>query len=118
MSAALFPSRRAAYSAPMIAAIAMMLLVNGARAQDSALAPGSHIRIQSSDEKRFDEGTFRALTPDSLIYSPGLATSTQTIPLARVGKIEVSRYNLRARSILPDAAIGTAVGLGGNLAIA
>ena len=30
----------------------------------------------------------------------------------------MSRYNLRARSILTDAAIGSAVGLGGTLAIA
>lgn len=99
----------------MLAAIA---LVSPAAAQDSALAPGALIRIQGADEKQFHEGTFRALTPDSLIYSPGLATSTESVPLARVGKIEVRRYDLRARSILRDAAIGSAVGLGGTLAIA
>jgi hypothetical protein len=89
-----------------------------AAAQDSALAPGALIRIQGADEKHFHEGTFRALTPDSLIYSPGLATSTQAMPLSMIGRIEVSRYDLRARSVFRDAAIGSAVGLGGTLAIA
>ena len=87
-------------------------------AQDSALAPGAQIRIQGTDGKQLEEGTFRALTSDSLTYSPGLATSSQSIPLARVGRIEVSRYDLKARSVLTDAAIGSAVGLGGTLAIA
>jgi hypothetical protein len=96
----------------------VIALVSPAAAQDVALAPGSHIRIQSADEKQIQEGTFRVLTPDSLIYSPGLATSTQSIPLSSVGKIEVGRYNLRARSVLRDAAIGSAVGLGGTLAFA
>jgi hypothetical protein len=118
MSSELFETGRAARRAPLIAAIAIMLAVNSARAQDSVLTPGSQIRIQSSDEKQVHEGTFRALTADSLLYSPGLATSIQSIPLASVGKIEVSRYNLRARSVLTDAAIGSAVGLGGTLAVA
>jgi hypothetical protein len=88
-----------------------------AAAQDSALTAGSRIRIQSADDKQLHEGTFRAMTPDSLVYSPGLATSIESIPLASVGKIEVSRYNHKARSVLTDAAIGTAIGLGGTLAI-
>jgi hypothetical protein len=118
MNNALYESRRATYCAPMIAAIAMMLVVRCVQAQHSALVAGSRIRIQGADEKQVQEGTFRALTPDSLTYTPGLSTSTRTIPLSRVGKIEVSRYNLRARSVLGDAAIGSAVGLGGTLAIA
>jgi hypothetical protein len=97
---------------------AMALGSPGAAAQDSALAPGALIRIQGADEKQFHEGTFRALTPDSLIYSPGLATSTQSMPLSMIGRIEVRRYNIRARSVLRDAAIGSAVGLGGTLAVA
>jgi hypothetical protein len=88
-----------------------------AAAQDSALTPGSRIRIQSADDKQIHEGTFRALTPDSLVYSPGLATSIESLPLSSVGKIEVSRYNLKARSVLTDAAIGTGIGLGGTLAV-
>ena len=95
----------------------LTLWFNGAPAQDSALVAGSRIRIQGADDKQVQEGTFRALTPDSLIYSPGLSTSAQTISLARIGKIEVSRYDLRARSVLADAAIGSGVGLGGSLAI-
>ena len=118
MSSESFEIRRAVHRAPVIVAIALMLAVNTARAQDSVLTPGSQIRIQSSDEKQVHEGTFRALTPDSLSYSPGLATSTLTIPLAAVSKIEVSRYDLRARSVFRDAAIGSAVGLGGTLALA
>ena len=35
-----------------------------------------------------------------------------------IGRIEVRRYNIRARSVLRDAAIGSAVGLGGTLAVA
>jgi hypothetical protein len=97
---------------------AIALASPGAAAQDSALAPGALIRIQSADEKQFHEGTFRALTPDSLVYSPGLATSARSMPLSMIGRIEVSRYDLRTRSVLRDAAIGSAVGLGGTLAIA
>lgn len=97
---------------------AMALGSPGAAAQDGALAPGALIRIQGADGKQFHEGTFRALTPDSLIYSPGLATSTQSMPLSMIDRIEVRRYNLRARSVLRDAAIGSAVGLGGTLAVA
>jgi hypothetical protein len=104
--------------AALIASAAIVSWSSAAVAQDSALAPGSHIRIQSEDDKQLHEGTFRALTSDSLIYSPGLATSTRSIPLSSVGKIEVSRYNLKARSVLTDAAIGTGIGLGGTLAIA
>ena len=89
---------------------AFALVSPAVAAQDSALAPGAQIRIQSVDEKQLQEGTFRALTSDSLTYSPGLATSSQSIPLARVGRIEVSRYDLKARSVLTDAAIGSAVG--------
>jgi hypothetical protein len=97
---------------------ALALASPRAAAQESALAPGALIRIQGADEKHFHVGTFRALTPDSLIYSPGLATSTQSMPLSMIGRIEVSRYDLRTRSVLRDAAIGSAVGLGGTLAIA
>jgi hypothetical protein len=103
--------------AALIASAALTLAPGAAPAQDSALVAGSYIRIQGADGKQVHEGTFRALTSDSLIYSPGLSTSTRTIPLATVGKIEVSRYNLRARSVLGDAALGSAVGLGGTLAI-
>jgi hypothetical protein len=97
---------------------AIVLASPGAAAQDNALTPGALIRIQGADEKQFHEGTFRALTPDSLIYSPGLATTTRSMPLSLIGRIEVSRYDLRARSVLRDAAIGSAVGLGGTLAMA
>jgi hypothetical protein len=96
---------------------AIALASPDAAAQESVLAPGALIRIQGADEKQFHEGTFRALTPDSPIYSPGLATSTRSMPRSMIGKIEVRRYNLRARSVLRGAAIGSAVGLGGTLAI-
>jgi hypothetical protein len=102
----------------LVALVAIALVSPRVAAQESGLTPGAQIRIQGADEKQFHEGTFRALTADSLIYSPGLATSTQSLPLSMIGKIEVSRYNLRARSVLRDAAIGSAVGLGGTLAIA
>ena len=108
---------RCAARAVSIAVAAIVSWSSTATAQDSALTAGSRIRIQSADDKQIHEGTFRALTPDSLIYSPGLATSIESLPLSSVGKIEVSRYDVKARSVLKDAAIGTGIGLGGTLAI-
>jgi hypothetical protein len=96
----------------------LALALSSAAAQDSALVNGSRIRIESTNERQVLEGTFRSLTPDSLIFSPGLDTSTQTLPLSSVGKIEVSRYHTRVRSVLASAAIGSAVGLGATLAVA
>ena len=104
--------------ATRIASVTIALCSGAAAAQDSTLENGARIRIQSSNEKQMLEGTFRSFSADSVIFSPGLDTSKQALPLSRVGKIEVSRYNLRARSVLTDAAIGTAVGLGGTIAIA
>jgi len=107
---------RSAVRAVSFAFAAIVSWSSAAAAQDSALTAGSRIRIQSADDKQIHEGTFRALTPDSLIYSPGLATSIESLPLSSVGKIEVSRYNLKA-PVLTDAAIGAGIGLGGTLAI-
>jgi hypothetical protein len=87
-------------------------------AQDTTLAAGSHIRIQSADEARIREGTFRAFTTDSVRFSPGLDTATETMPLSRVGKIEVVRYRSGAGSVLKGAAIGAGAGLGATFAFA
>jgi hypothetical protein len=104
--------------AALIVSASIALWSGAAAAQDNTLENGARIRIQSSNEKQVLEGTFRSFSGDSVIFSPGLDTSKQALSLSRVGKIEVSRYNLRARSVLADAAIGSAVGLGATLAIA
>jgi hypothetical protein len=87
-------------------------------AQDSTLTAGSHIRIQRVDEAQIREGTFRAFTTDSIRFSPGLDTATETMPLSRVGKLEVVRYQSGVGSVLKGAAIGSGVGLGATLAAA
>jgi hypothetical protein len=92
--------------------IALVLLSARAAAQDSALVDGAHIRIESADEKHAREGTFHALTADSLVYSPGLDTSKKSIALAQVNRIDVSRPNNGAGSVFKGAARGTLVGLG------
>jgi hypothetical protein len=109
-------SRDAACCA-LIAVVAISLSCRRASAQDSALVAGSHIRIESADEKHVQVGTFRELTADSLTFSPGLDTARETIPLARVGKIEVSRSRSGVGSVLKGGAIGAGVGLGAILAI-
>ena len=100
-------------------ACAMLAALNAsavpAAAQDEALVYGTRIRIETLDEKRPHEGTFRQLTADSIIFSPGLDTLTQAIPLGRVRRIDVSRPN-GGRSVLKGAAIGAGVGLGALIA--
>jgi hypothetical protein len=104
--------------AVIIASAAIALSSNGAAAQGSTLAAGSHIRIQSTDDAQTREGTFRAFTADSIRYSPGLDTATETLPLSRVGRIEVLRSRSGAGSVFKGAAIGSGVGLAATLALA
>jgi hypothetical protein len=99
-------------------AAAIAFWSNEIAAQDSTIAAGSHIRIQRADEAEIREGTFRAFAADSIRFSPGLDTATETMPLSRVGKIEVVRYRSGAGSVLRGAAIGSGVGLGATLAAA
>jgi hypothetical protein len=112
------PCTRRVIRATIFTSAAIALWSNEIAAQDSTLVEGSHIRIQSADETRSHEGTFRAFTADSIRFSPGLDTATETLPLSRVGRIEVLRYRSGAGSVLKDAAIGSGVGLGATLAFA
>jgi hypothetical protein len=102
----------------LVALAAIALWSNGIEAQDTTLVSGSHIRIQSADEAQIREGTFRAFTADSIRFSPGLDTATETIALSRLGRIDVIRYSSGAGSVFKGAAIGSGVGLGATLALA
>jgi hypothetical protein len=104
--------------AVIIASAVIGLSSTGIAAQDSTLVEGSHIRIHSADQAQIREGTFRAFTADSIRFSPGLDTATETMALSRVGKIEVIRYSSGAGSVFKGAAIGSGVGLGAILALA
>jgi hypothetical protein len=88
----------------------MVLSSRTVAAQDDAITYGTHIRIQADDERNVREGAFRSLTSDSISFSPGLDTSTQTLPLARVKRIEVSRGMSSTGSTFKGAAIGAAAG--------
>jgi hypothetical protein len=112
------PCSRSVICAVISASVLIALSSSAIAAQDTTLVNGSHIRVQSVDDSTIREGTFRASTADSLRFSPGLDTSTETIALSRVSKIEVMRYRTGAGSVLKGAAIGTGVGLGATLALA
>jgi hypothetical protein len=79
-------------------------------AQNEVLVYGSHIRIHAVDVQKVLEGAFRSLTNDSITFSPGLDTSTETLALSRVRKVEVSRGFSSAGSALEGGAIGTLAG--------
>ncbi|HEV7705022.1 MAG TPA: hypothetical protein VGO46_12055 [Gemmatimonadaceae bacterium] len=79
-------------------------------AQDGAITYGTHIRIQAADEEHEREGAFRSLSSDSISFSPGLDTSTQTLPLSRVRRIDVSRGMSSTGSALKGGAIGVLIG--------
>jgi hypothetical protein len=102
----------------LLTSTAIAISSSGAAAQDTTLVSGSHIRIQSADEAQIREGTFRAFTADSIRFSPGLDTATESIALSRVRRVEVIRYSSGAGSVFKGAAIGSGVGLGATLALA
>jgi hypothetical protein len=86
------------------------LAARGVVAQDDAITYGTHIRIQAADERQVREGAFRSLTSDSISFSPGLDTSTQTLPLSRVRRIDVSRGMSSTGSAFKGGAIGVLLG--------
>jgi hypothetical protein len=78
--------------------------------QDEAIVYRTRIRIQTADERELREGTFQSMSGDSISFSPGLDTSTQTLPLSRVRQIEVSRGMSSTGSKLKGGAIGVLLG--------
>jgi hypothetical protein len=94
----------------LVILVLIALVSTRSAAQDDALVYGSHIRIHAADERQVREGAFRSLTNDSITYSPGLDTTTETLPLAVVRRVEVSRGMTSVGSTLKGGAIGTLAG--------